>query len=61
LETIASWQRKRFIEMRNVSMIDVATRAHDPYSSEAQRAFGAACLGLSPVLSGIGILITGDL
>ncbi|MHB1141465.1 MAG: UvrD-helicase domain-containing protein [Sulfuricaulis sp.] len=59
LQTVASWQGKHFISMRDIHLVDLASHAYEITSATTQQAFGAACLGLSPVLSGIGVVITG--
>ncbi len=58
LQRIARWQSARFDRCAGINMVDVATVAFDPEDERARELFGAACLGITPVVSGIGTVRT---
>jgi hypothetical protein len=58
LERIARVYSTRFDRCTGLHMVDVAAAAFDPEDKRAREAFGAACLGISPVISGIGTVRT---
>ncbi len=55
---IAQWQSRTFDKCAGLQLVDLATHAHDIEDRRARDAFGAACLGLNPVLSGIATIHT---
>jgi hypothetical protein len=57
LNAIARAKRGRFSRLAGIRLVDVASQAYERAHPASQEAFGAACLGLVPVLSGLGRII----
>jgi hypothetical protein len=54
---IAAYRRASLTRVDGLAVRDLATIAFDLDNQEARSAFGAACLGILPIISGIGRVI----